>query len=99
MKTGTASSTLKRYEVKVWIFPADENGSVAIVAAHLPGVATYGETVDDAIQNLKEAFQVSAESYLEDGSTIPWRRDEGDEAPEPGCFARWVVVDVETPRG
>ena len=69
----------------------EKDGGYSSYAARLPGVASQGETIDEAMRNTEEAFRAAIESYREHGEVIPWR-----EMPPklPDEIERWVVVDV-----
>jgi len=48
------------------------NGYYVAYCENLPGVVTQGETYEEALSNLKDAFKAVIETYLEDGEKIPW---------------------------
>jgi predicted RNase H-like HicB family nuclease len=37
----------------------------------LPGCLTYGESIEDALANAREAIEVYVESLIEDGEPVP----------------------------
>lgn len=47
-----------------------EGGFTAFVPT-LPGCITYGETMDEAIVNVKEAIELYIESLVAHGETVP----------------------------
>lgn len=53
----------------------------------LPGCRTYGESIDDALVNAREAVTVFVESLLADGEPVP-----ADEYP---VIATTVVVSAD----
>lgn len=59
----------------------------------LPGLATQGETIEEAIENVKDAFRAVAAEYAESGSEIPWRK-ETDRAKPHGTIEKWILVNV-----
>lgn len=79
------------YQCRAMICPEPEGGYSAF-ALRLPGVVSQGESIEDAIDNLKEAFAGALEEYLSSGEAIPWKDVivEGSE----GSVERWVAVDV-----
>ncbi len=80
------------YECRVWLCPEAEGGYSAIVPS-LPGLATQGETIEEAIENVKDAFRAVAAEYAESGSEIPWRK-ETDRAKPHGTIEKWILVNV-----
>lgn len=54
----------------ITLIPEAEGGYTALIA-DLPGCMTQGETLQEAIDNLKEAQQVWIETALEFGDQIP----------------------------
>jgi predicted RNase H-like HicB family nuclease len=80
------------YECRVWLCPEEEGGYSAI-APFLPGVASQGETQEEALENIREAFQGAAAEYIESNGQIPWCAD----APRPkphGAVEKWILVNV-----
>ena len=75
----------------VYLIPEIEGG-FSVVAANLPGVASQGETEEEALANIKEAFEGSIQSYKEHALKIPWLAT--PEGPEPGSILRTVVIHV-----
>lgn len=83
------------YECRVVIMPEEDEDGFSVIATDLPGVASQGETEEEAIENIKEAFIGAISIYLEAGD-IPW----ADNTPEGLPLEtpkRWVVVNVENP--
>ena len=81
-------------ECYIWISPESDDGGYSVSLPCLPGVCSQGETEDEAISNITEAFQAAAACYLETDGEIPWlNRDEIKEIPT-GVKEKWIVVDV-----
>jgi len=80
----------KTYECRVLLVP-EEVGGFSAHALRLPGVVSQGDTVDEAIANITEAFRAAIQCYLEDGC-IPW----ADAVVERvrGSEERWILVNV-----
>lgn len=55
---------------KVILEPAEEGGYIVSCPA-IPGTYSQGETVAEAIGNIKEAIELSLECYREDGFPFP----------------------------
>ena len=76
------------------LFVKEENGEgYSAICLNLPGVQSQGETLDEAIQNLKEAFVLAVEAYNESGEKIPWH-DLSIEPPVERGEQRWFTVHV-----
>jgi predicted RNase H-like HicB family nuclease len=84
--------TKHAYECRVWFCPEADGGYSAIVPS-LPGLATQGETIEEATENVKDAFRVLAAEYNESGSEIPWRK-EPDRTKPHGTIEKWILVNV-----
>ena len=79
------------FECHVLLCPEVEGGYSAH-ALRLPGVATQGDTIDEALENIKEAFRGAISVYREANEQIPW---EGITIDRPaGSLERWILVDV-----
>ena len=79
------------YECRVLICPEKSGGFSAFVL-RLPGVVSQGDSIEDAIENIADAFQAAIQTYLEGGGIIPWRDQNLERAT--GCFERWILVNV-----
>ena len=79
------------YECCVHI--TEEADGFCIDMPSLPGVVSQGDTEEEAIANITEAFQCIVESYQKDGEEIPWVQ-----SPEPPDNKKtkelWIVVHV-----
>jgi antitoxin HicB len=81
----------KVYRCQVYLLPEPEDGGFSIIAATLPGVASQGDTEEEALANIKDAFEAVLAVYNESGQEIPWLPNPRD--PETGSFVRWVTVN------
>ncbi len=79
------------YECRVLLCPESDGGFSAL-ALRLPGVVSQGETIEEALGNIADAFQATVQSYLEAGAPIPWS-DISAERPKD-CLERWILVNV-----
>jgi len=80
------------YECRVWLWPEEDGGYSAIVPT-LPGAASQGETQEEALANIQEAFQGVVAEYLGRGEEIPWRREITRPKPH-GTIEKWILVNV-----
>jgi len=60
---------IQTYECKVAIVKEEDGFSAH--ATDLPGVVSQGDTIEEAVRNIAEAFEGVLGEYLSDG-TIPW---------------------------
>ena len=65
----------------------DEQSRYNVRVPALPGCRTYGESIDDALANAREAVAVYVESLIADGKPVP-----ADERP---VIATTVVVSAD----
>lgn len=79
------------FECRVLLCPEDEGGYSAH-ALRLPGVVSQGDTVDEAIDNIREAFRGAVCVYRETEQQIPWEPITVDRPA--GSLERWILVDV-----
>ena len=79
------------YQCRVLLIPEREGGYSAH-ALRLPGVVSQGETIEEALENVVEAFQTALEEYLQDESgRVPW--SDVDIERSKGCMERWILVN------
>jgi predicted RNase H-like HicB family nuclease len=50
---------------------ADESGGYVVSCPSLPGCYSQGETIDEALANIREAIELYIEVLEEDGKPIP----------------------------
>jgi predicted RNase H-like HicB family nuclease len=73
----------------VYLIP-EEEGGFSVISTDLPGVASQGETEEDALANIREAYMSAIRCYEEDGGSVPWLKT--PEEPESGSIPRTVFV-------
>jgi len=56
---------------RVVLEPQEEEGGYTVYVPTLPGCVSQGETVDEVIQNIKEAIEIYVESLNERGIALP----------------------------
>jgi antitoxin HicB len=61
---------VKTYDFKVILEP-DENGGYVISCPSLPGCYSQGETLEQALENIKEAIALCLEDMESQGEEIP----------------------------
>ena len=77
-----------RFECRVGLI-CEEDGSFSVYAKNLPGVASQGETVAEALENIVDALAGALAVHLSCGE-IPWEED----FVEEGAFEKRVLVDL-----
>jgi predicted RNase H-like HicB family nuclease len=53
------------------IVEPDETGGYVVSCPSLPGCHSQGETIDEALANIKEAIELYIEVLVEDGLPVP----------------------------
>jgi len=53
------------------IIEADETGGYVVSCPSLPGCHSQGDTIDEALNNIREAIELYIEVLEEDGRPIP----------------------------
>jgi predicted RNase H-like HicB family nuclease len=84
-------STNEAYRCPVYLI-SEERGDFSVIAANLPGVASQGDTEEEALENIKEALAAAISVYMESGTAIPWLATPRE--PDPRAKTRWVIVHV-----
>jgi len=62
---------MKVYDFKVLLEPDEEVGGYVVTCPALPGCYSQGETVEDALANIREAIELCLEDMIELGQEIP----------------------------
>lgn len=58
------------YDFKVLLEP-DPSGGYVVVCPSLPGCYSQGDTIDEALENIKEAILLCLEDMIAEGEEIP----------------------------
>ena len=61
---------MKAYNYKVILEP-DEDGGYVVICPSIPGCYSQGESVQEALDNIKEAIELCLEDIMADGEEIP----------------------------
>lgn len=80
------------YECRVLLCPEPEGGFSAH-AIRLGGVVSEGDSIKEALDNIREAFAGAIEVYNEIDSDIPWS-DVTSVPCSSECIERWILVNV-----
>lgn len=54
------------------LYRDEEAGGYTVVVRNLPGVTSEGDTIEEAIANIQDAFSEAILSYRGNGMDIPW---------------------------
>jgi len=78
------------------IEPGDDDHAFGVVAPDLPGCFSAGDTLDEAIDNAKEAIELWLETVIDDGGAVPQPKTIGEHQANPE-FSGWVwaVVPID----
>lgn len=82
------------------VYPAcfykeDEGDGYAVVVPDLPGCATGGDSLAEALLMAVDAASGWVLDELEDGKSIPPASEPEDIRPEPGGFVSLLVLDMD----
>jgi predicted RNase H-like HicB family nuclease len=78
------------------IEPGDAGHAFGVTVPDLPGCFSAGDTLDEAIDNAKEAIELWLETVIDDGGAVPEPRPIAEHQANPE-FAGWIwaVVSVD----
>lgn len=78
------------------IEPGSADHAFGVVVPDLPGCFSAGETLDEAIDNAREAIELWLETVIDDGGAVPEARLIAEHQAKPE-FAGWIwaVVSVD----
>lgn len=73
MKTvnGKRKRLVKAYDFKVLLEPDEEVGGFVVTCPSLPGCYSQGETIEEALDNIKEAIVLCLEDMRAENTPIP----------------------------
>ena len=78
------------------IEPADDTHAFSVIVPDLPGCFSAGNTLDEAIDNAKEAIELWLETVIDDGGAIPELRSIGEHQSNPEFLGWiWAVVSID----
>ena len=60
----------KKYTYRA-VFERDEDGRIVVECPALEGCYTEGQTIEEAVEMIEDALQLTIESYLEEGDELP----------------------------
>ena len=78
------------------IEPGDEKHAFGVVVPDLPGCFSAGDTLDEAIDNTREAIELWLETVIDDGGTVPKPKMIAEHQSNPE-YAGWIwaVVTID----
>jgi antitoxin HicB len=62
---------MSKHEYTILLQPDEEDGGFTVTVPVLPGIATQGDTLDEAIEMAKDAIALYLEDLVADGQPIP----------------------------
>jgi predicted RNase H-like HicB family nuclease len=78
------------------IEPGEETHAFGVVVPDLPGCFSAGDTLDEAVENSKEAISLWIETVLDDNGVVPAPGSLSDHVKNPGFSGwLWAVVEVD----
>lgn len=85
------SSTGKETAYRCCVLLSSEDDGYCVRAADLAGVASEGDTVEEAMRNIKDAYAGAIESYEAHGDPIPWLVPPRNPEENERCL--WIDLD------
>lgn len=80
----------------VAIETGDETTAFGVVVPDLPGCFSAGDTLDEAVENIKEAISLWIETVLDDDGTVPAPGQLSDHVKNQEFTGwLWAVVEVD----
>jgi len=78
------------------IEPGDNNHAFSVVVPDLPGCFSAGDTLDEALDNAKEAIDLWLETVIDDGGDVPEAQPFSTHQTNPE-FAGWIwaIINVD----
>ena len=74
----------------------DEKHAFGVVVPDLPGCFSAGDTLDEAVDNAREAIELWLETVIDDGGSVPSPRSIADHQANPEFVGWiWAVVSVD----
>jgi predicted RNase H-like HicB family nuclease len=80
----------------VAIEPGTETTAFGVVVPDLPGCFSAGATLDEAVDNAREAIDLWCETVIEDGGDVPVAKTLSAHQADAD-FAGWIWAVVEVP--
>lgn len=78
------------------IEPGDDTHAFGVIVPDLPGCFSAGDTLDEAIDNAKEAIELWLETAIDDGGAIPELRSISKHQSNPEFLGWiWAVVSID----
>jgi predicted RNase H-like HicB family nuclease len=62
---------MNNYDFKVVLEPDTESGGYVVTCPSLPGCYSQGETIDEALANIKEAIELCLEDMKDHNEPLP----------------------------
>ena len=84
---------MKIYDFQVLLEPDDEAGGYVVTCPVLPGCYTQGDTIDEAIENIKEAILLCLEDLQ--SQQLPANDVSNAFQPDEDFWAQWDALGRE----
>lgn len=79
----------------IFVFDPDPEGGFVVTCPALPGLVTYGATIEEARHMARDAMEGYIETLIQDGETAP-ESDTAQTAPRFGQLAHTLGTDRST---
>lgn len=78
------------------IEPGNEKTAFGVSVPDIPGCFSAGDTLDEAIDNAREAIDLFCQTTIEDGGDIPKAKPLAEHQANPD-FSGWIWAVIEVP--
>lgn len=66
---------MKELKYSIILHPDPDEGGYTVTAPALPGLVTQGDTLEEAIENARDAIRLYVDSLVADGEPLPEERE------------------------
>jgi len=84
-------SKVQAYRCHVCI--TEDHGQYTAIVLNLPGTGSFGDSMDEALKNVREAALGVIESHREANEEVPWTESDMDGVPESAQL-KWIIVNA-----
>jgi predicted RNase H-like HicB family nuclease len=83
-------------KIPIVIEPGTETTAFGVAVPDLPGCFSAGDTLEQAIDNAREAIELWCKAVNEDGDLLPVTKTLAEHQADPR-YAGWIWTEVEMP--
>lgn len=83
-------------KINIAIEPGTETTAFGVVVPDMPGCFSAGDTLEQAIENAREAIELWCKAVNKDGNLLPVTKTLAEHQADPH-YAGWIWTEVEMP--